>query len=50
MTMTVALLGIALAWLAFGRPAYLSKPQRTKDGQRPLHRRVVAAADATRQP
>ena len=42
MTLTVALLGIALAWFAFGRPAYLSNPQRTKDGQRPLDRRVVA--------
>lgn len=42
MTLTVALLGVALAWLAFGRPAYLSNPQRTKDGQRPLDRRVVA--------
>ena len=42
MTPTVALLGVLLAWCAFGRPAYLSNPQRTKDGQRPPDRRVVA--------
>ena len=42
MTLTVALLGVALAWCAFGRPAYLSNPQRTKDGKRPTDRRVVA--------
>ena len=39
MTLTVALVGAALAWFAFARPAFLENPQHRGDRR---SRRIVA--------